>query len=243
MELLLLALAPSLAICFFIYYKDKYNPEPTKLLVYSFLLGAISIIPAYLVTYAIKYFTGIQHAHEATTIDELIYAFLVVALSEEGAKFLFLRYYAYPKKDFDEPFDGITYAVIISMGFATVENVIYVFYDGGGMSTGIHRMFTAVPGHASFAVIMGYYVGLAKFSHRKHIQWIGLGAAILLHGIYDACLFLQHHPIFVIGALLTVLVGVFYSLRAIKLHQENSPFKHLDSNAHSSEETKEDDKV
>ncbi len=226
MELFLLALAPSVAICFFIYFKDKFNPEPKKLLVYSFLLGAFSIVPALALTYAVKYFFGINHTASATDTDELIYAFLVVALSEEGAKFFFLRLYAYPKKDFDEPFDGITYAVIISMGFATVENLLYV-YDGGGLSTGIHRMFTAVPGHASFAVIMGYYVGMAKFSHRKHLQWIGLGLAVLLHGIYDACLFLHHYPIMVIGAILTVVVGIIYSFRAIKLHQDNSPFKNF----------------
>jgi len=226
MELLLLALAPSLAICIFIYYKDKFNPEPKKLLVYSFLLGAISIIPAIGLSYGIKYFFGINHTDNAPDADQLIYAFLAIALSEEGAKFFFLRFYAYRKKDFDEPFDGITYAVIISMGFATVENLLYV-YDGGGLSTGIHRMFTAVPGHASFAVVMGYYVGLAKFSHKKYLQWVGLALAILLHGIYDACLFLHHYPIMVIGALATVLIGIFYSLRAIKIHQDNSPFRHF----------------
>lgn len=226
MDLLLLALAPSLAICIFIYYKDKFNREPKKLLAFSFLFGAFSIVPALAGTYVVKYILGINHSNDATDIDQLIYAFLAVALSEEGAKFFYLRLYAYRQKDFDEPFDGITYAVIISMGFATVENLLYV-YDGGGLSTGIHRMFTAVPGHASFAVVMGYYVGLAKFSHRKHLQWVGLGLAVLLHGIYDACLFLHHYPIMVIGALVTVLIGIIYSLRAIKLHQENSPFRHL----------------
>jgi protease PrsW len=226
MELLLLALAPSLAICIFIYYKDKFNREPKRLLVYSFLLGAFSIVPALAGTYGIKYLFGISHTNDSTDIDQLIYAFLAVALSEEGAKFFYLRLYAYRQKDFDEPFDGITYAVIISMGFATVENLLYV-YDGGGLTTGIHRMFTAVPGHASFAVVMGYYVGLSKFSHQKYLQWVGLGLAILLHGIYDACLFLHHYPIMVIGAFLTVLLGIIYSLRAIKLHQDNSPFRHL----------------
>ncbi len=226
MDLLLLALAPGLAICIFIYYKDKFNREPKRLLAYSFLFGAFSIVPALAGTYAIKYILGISHSNDAADTDQLIYAFLAVALSEEGAKFFYLRLYAYRQKDFDEPFDGITYAVIISMGFATVENLLYV-YDGGGLSTGLHRMFTAIPGHASFAVVMGYYVGLAKFTHRKHLQWVGLGLAVLLHGIYDACLFLYHYPIMVIGAFITVLIGILYSLRAIKLHQDNSPFRHL----------------
>lgn len=244
MELLLLALAPSIAICLFICYKDKYNPEPTKLLVYTFLIGMFSTIPAYLAIYAIIYVTGIEHAQiTSTVVDELIYAFFVVALSEEGAKYFFLRYYAYPKKDFDEPFDGITYAVIISMGFATIENIMYVFYDGGNMNVGIHRMFTAIPAHAIFAVLMGYYVGLAKFSHRKYLQWIGLGSAIVLHGIYDACLFLQQYPLLVLVALLALFIGVLYSFKAIKIHQENSPFKHFNAHLQATEESDKETKV
>ncbi|MDB5272826.1 MAG: YpdC [Chitinophagaceae bacterium] len=224
MDIFLLALAPGLAICFFIYYQDKHDPEPKKLLIISFLLGVMSIIPAMLITKGIKYLLHIDHTNDAPDLDQLYYAFIAVAFSEEASKFLVLRYYAYPKKDFDEPFDGITYSVMVSMGFATVENFLYLYHDQGVLSTGIHRMFTAVPGHASFAVVMGYYVGLSKFSHKNYPQWIGLLGAIALHGLYDACLFLRHYPVMVIIAVLIIVISIFYSFKAIRLHQHNSPF-------------------
>lgn len=194
----------------------------------SFLLGVLSIIPAMLATKGIKYLFHLDHTNDAPDLDQLYYAFMAVAFSEEASKFIALRWFAYPRKEFDEPFDGITYSVMISMGFATVENFLYLYHDQG-IATGIHRMFTAVPGHASFAVVMGYYVGLSKFSHKNYPQWFGLLGAIVLHGLYDACLFLRHYPVMVIIAILIVAVSIFYSLKAIKLHQENSPFNTKDS--------------
>jgi RsiW-degrading membrane proteinase PrsW (M82 family) len=71
----------------------------------------------------------------------------------------------YNNKNFNEPFDGIVYAVIVSMGFATIENIIYVFQYG--FATGILRLFTAVPAHAAFGILMGYFLGKAKFTHGK----------------------------------------------------------------------------
>jgi RsiW-degrading membrane proteinase PrsW (M82 family) len=223
MEIILLALAPGLAICLFIYYQDKHDREPTKLLIMSFLLGALSIVPAILATIGIKKIFNLDNTYNAPDLDQLYYAFMAVALSEELSKFIVLRSFAYPKKAFDEPFDGITYSVMISMGFATIENFLYLYYDEG-ISIGIHRMFTAVPAHASFAVVMGYYVGLSKFSHKNYPQWVGLLAAIILHGLYDACLFLSHYPVLVIISLLIIAISIYYSLKAIKLHQINSPF-------------------
>ena len=76
-----------------------------------------------------------------------------------------LLWYAYRKKEFDEPFDGIVYAVMVGMGFATVENISYV--SQYGLMTGIMRLFMAVPAHASFAIIMGYFMGKARFSAKK----------------------------------------------------------------------------
>ena len=68
-----------------------------------------------------------------------VYSYLIVALSEEGSKFLMLRLIPYRRKAFDDPFDGIVYAVMVSMGFATLENIGYVMQHG--MGTGLLRMF------------------------------------------------------------------------------------------------------
>lgn len=131
----------------------------------------------------------------------------------------------YPRKEFNEPFDGITYAVMVAMGFATLENVFYV--RDGGLEVALLRMLTAVPAHATFAVAMGYFVGLAKFRHQPFIgtyKLTGLAAATLLHAAYDFFFFVENIPFMAIGGLVSLLVGVGLSLRAIRLHNRNSPF-------------------
>ena len=219
--LLALAVAPGLAIAIFIYWKDKFEKEPKRLLIISFILGMVSILPAILLEGAGQMlgFNG-----SGSMITTAVYAFIVVGLSEEGSKFFFLRIYPYRQKDFNEPFDGITYAVMVSMGFATVENIFYVFEFGPGNA--LIRMFTAVPAHATFGVIMGYYVGLAKFSRNPAANFFrALFFAALMHGAYDFFLMVGNVPLMASGALISLYLGVRYSLRAIKLHQQQSPFQ------------------
>src|SRR6187402_6290 len=109
--LLALAIGPGLAICIFIFWKDKFYKEPLHLLVKCFLLGILSALPAVILSLTAESF-----------LKEflLVNVFLGIALSEEFSKFLFLRYFAFPNKFFNEPFDGISYSVMIGMGFATI---------------------------------------------------------------------------------------------------------------------------
>jgi Predicted membrane protein len=107
-----------------------------------------------------------------------------VALAEEFSKYIIVKYYAQPKGAFNEPYDGIMYAVMVSMGFACTENIMYVLR--GGTEVAILRAFTAVPAHATFAILMGYYMGKAKFSKQpKLLNLTGLALATLFHGAYD----------------------------------------------------------
>ena len=153
-----------------------------------------------------------------------MHAFFIVALVEEFSKFIFVRGILYNNKNFNEPFDGIVYTVMVGMGFATLENILYVF-NGGGVGTAIMRMFTAVPAHATFAVLMGFYLGKAKFEHKKsYYAFHALGVATLFHGAYDYCLFVSFVPGIVFGALLSLVVGIWLSRKAIKIHQLASPF-------------------
>ncbi|MBA2406897.1 MAG: PrsW family intramembrane metalloprotease [Chitinophagales bacterium] len=216
---LALAIAPGVGIAFYIYWKDTFDKEPRKLLIRCFLLGIFSILPAIILEYV-----GFALLPVITfPITTFINAFFVIGLSEEFSKFLMLRFYAFPKKEFNEPFDGITYSVMVGMGFATLENILYV--DQHGMTTGVFRMFTAIPAHASFAVIMGYYMGLSKFrSNPLPAQMLGLLLAVMLHGAYDFCLMVNSVPLIWLGAILSLILGVRYSLKAIHLHQIHSPF-------------------
>src|SRR5688572_28371639 len=118
MDLLVLALAPGIAIIFYIIGKDKYNKEPFLNLLISFLLGVLSTLPAIIVQSSITASLESYFSYRSS-VYYLFFAFVAVGFSEEGSKYLMLRLYAYRQKAFDEPLDGIIYGVMISMGFAT----------------------------------------------------------------------------------------------------------------------------
>jgi protease PrsW len=214
---LILAIAPPLLIAYYIYKKDKYDIEPRKLIIKSFLFGCLSIIPAIILELIFN---------ESLFPNLFIYVMIGIALIEEGLKYFFLKRYLYNKDDFNEPMDGIVYAVMISMGFALVENVGYVYSNQGiEIQVAIMRMFTAIPLHAACGIIMGYYVGMAKFNDNKELLLMkGLGLATLIHGLYDYFLFLGEG---IILSIIALLIGIYYAKRAIKLHQQDSKSRNI----------------
>lgn len=223
MNLFLIAVAPVLTIILYIYFHDKYEKESVGLLVLSFLFGAIISI---LIVTILYLFTGrlIPITNELSIWQQFIQAFVVVALAEEFSKYVIVKYFAQPKKAFNEPYDGIMYAVMVSMGFACTENIMYVLE--GGYETAILRAFTAVPAHATFGILMGYYMGKAKFSNNRFkLNMAGLFLAVVFHGAYDFFLFIGFIPGISIGAFISLIIGIFLSRKAIKKHQENSNFK------------------
>jgi len=221
MVLLALAIAPGVAICLFIYLKDKYNKEPLGLLIVSFLMGMVSIIPALIIQ--LIFTVPVEHSMGGGIAYTAVFAFIIVALSEELSKFLALRYVPYRRKAFDDPFDGIVYAVMVGMGFATLENIGYVLQHG--FATGILRMFLSVPAHATFAVLMGYYVGLAKFDpiNRKRYMLLAILWPTFFHGTFDFFLFLPKNNwngwILFGGAVVSFIVAVRLSLKLIRRKQ------------------------
>lgn len=230
MGLLALAIAPGIAICLFIYFKDKYNREPLGLLILSFFMGVLSIIPAVIIQIAltkqVKLLMGPGIFYTA------VFSYLIVALSEEGSKFLALRFLPFRRKAFDDPFDGIVYAVVVSMGFATLENILYV--TNHGIGTGILRMFLSVPAHATFGVLMGYHLGLAKFdpaNKRRHIA-LAIFWPVLFHGTFDFFLFVGNSWVHVCGALAFFFVAIQLSKRAIRKHTalSSAKFNQFDEN-------------
>ncbi len=202
---------------------DKYDKEPKRLLLASFLLGAVGSIIITLVIY-LGFDMILPLKDKFSVPQQFIKAFIVVALTEEFSKYIIVRFFAQPKQAFDEPYDGIMYAVMVSMGFAATENVIYVLE--GGYVTGFLRAFTAVPAHATFGILMGYFMGKAKFSkNRIQLNLMGLLLAVIFHGFYDFFLFIDFIPGIWIGAFVSLILGIILSRKAIKIHQENSHFK------------------
>ncbi len=223
MNLTLLAVAPVMVIILYIYFQDKYEKEPVGLLLLSFIFGAIISI---LIVSVLYIFTGhfIPLIDEFSIWQQFIQAFVVVALSEEFSKYIIVKYFAQTRKAFNEPYDGIIYAVMVSMGFACTENIMYVLE--GGYDTAILRAFTAVPAHATFGILMGYFMGKAKFSNNRfQLNMAGLLLAVLFHGAYDFFLFIRFIPGISIGAFISLIIGVILSKKAIRKHQENSNFK------------------
>lgn len=185
--LIALAIAPGLAIAIYVYWRDKFEKDPIYLLLTCFILGALSIMPAAWIETALD---NTFHLDEAANLwKTAVESFVFIGLVEEGFKYICLRVFIFNRREFNEPYNGITYAVIISMGFATVENIFYIFPgdESGGLHTALIRAITAVPAHAVNAVMMGYFVGLAKMNlaRRKHFNTIGLIVAIFFHGAYD----------------------------------------------------------
>ena len=222
MSLILAAIAPAFIIIIYIYLKDKYEKEPKRIMLFSFLLGAIVSVLISTVLYVFfDYFLPLPDDNNIA--QQFIKAFFVVALIEEFSKYVIVRYYSQPRKAFNEPFDGIVYAVIVSMGFAMVENLIYVFQ--GGLEVALIRAFTAVPAHATFGVLMGYFMGKAKFNGKRMADnLIGLSLAILFHGAYDFFLFIKFIPGIWIGAFISLAIAVILARKAIMIHQKNSYF-------------------
>ena len=189
--LLVLAVLPVVALLVFIYMKDRYEREPLPLLLSTFAVGLVSVLPAVLLEMLFSLFTPADPMAAA-----LYDGFVVAGFCEELTKLLLLSWVIWRNSHFDEYFDGIVYAVFLSLGFACSENLLYVFGQDDlstSIFTGMTRALLSVPAHFLFAVVMGYHFALAKFdiARRKRHLFYALLFPLLLHGTYDALLMLS----------------------------------------------------
>lgn len=182
MNLLLISIAPGIAISWYVYHKDRWNKEPSKTIIYAFILGALVSFPSAFLEVVIDLLNLFKPHRDLASL--FIYTFFGIALIEEGAKYYVIYKFIYPKEEFDEPFDGIVYSVMVGMGFATVENIFYVLPEG--YVVGFTRAFLAVPAHFVMALFMGYAFGLAKFGVKpeKHLTQ-ALFYPVFWHALYD----------------------------------------------------------
>lgn len=214
--LLILAFAPVVIIGLYIYSKDKYDREPPAALAWAFILGCVSIVPAVFLSVGLS-----KIFPESPDMSRMaLHAFIAVAFAEEIVKFFFAYRFFYHKHYFNEPFDGITYCVMVSLGFAAVENLLYIFQDSD-IRVAVLRMFTAVPGHAVYGVAMGYFMGIAKYSQRGALKMMvtGILVATLIHGFYDFFLFQQNFPALALLAFVGLAFALRWSFRAIRRQQ------------------------
>lgn len=186
-ELLFLASVPVILLCLYVYSKDAVK-EPKKLLTKLFVWGVISIIPILVLEIAVNTFVDADKV--SNQIVKLIATFVGIGLIEEGAKWIITYKVVYNSKEFNHAYDAIVYAVFVSLGFALIENIFYVF--GRGALTGVLRAFTTIPSHACDGIIMGYFLGLAKQEEYNSNQeesdknmFMSLLIPIIAHTLYD----------------------------------------------------------
>lgn len=230
MTLLIASILPVIILMIYFYYHDKYEKEPVKSLAKAFLGGVLSV---FLTLFLVYLFPFPIPENSPQAYLAFAQAFGQAGIPEEISKFAMLFLFIWRDKNFNEYYDGILYAVFVSLGFACVENIMYVMQYG--MGTAISRGILAVPLHALCGVVMGYYFSLAKFTNHTTINLLkSLFFAILAHGVYDFILFFLAPYVEVlpfVSVLSTVLVFVFVwrlwkiSLRKINLHVSQSVFK------------------
>jgi RsiW-degrading membrane proteinase PrsW (M82 family) len=181
MDLIYISLAPILIIGLYIFLRDRYEREPLRLLARALFGGIIAVLPV-MGTGSLTEMVLSGLSPEASIVYT---AFIAAGFTEELFKWLFLFLLFWKNPEFNEKFDGIVYAVFVSLGFAMAENLMYVFYNG--FNVGVARAFTAVPAHAMFGVSMGYFIGKARFYPGKRFLFLiaSLLLPFLLHGLYD----------------------------------------------------------
>ena len=193
---LLSAIAPVAVALWYIFKKDSAQPEPTKWLAKAFWFGVLSALLSFAFSTPLGAIFGLELDAEVypSIFDAFADAFLLAAIPEELAKLIMLWLLLRKNPHFDEKFDGIVYAVCIGMGFAGIENVMYLaggIEDGSWISIGISRALFSIPGHFLFAVLMGYYYSLYYWGIGRTLKAkvMILVAPVLAHGLFDGILF------------------------------------------------------
>ena len=218
--LALIAILPGVSLAGLIWYLDKKREDP-RTLIGTFFLGGIIVVPALLVqNQSVDWGLG----DTSSILFALLFAFIIIALTEEAVKYLVLRFWTMPKTFVDEPMDGIVYSAMLGMGFATIENIFYTVTANieFGLGIGLFRMFTAVPAHAAFSVIMGYYLGKAKFDkiNRKILLTKAFAIPFALHGLYDFFVVQQSYEFLSIGIFVALIGAIVLAVLFIKKTRE-----------------------
>lgn len=172
------AVAPGISLLTYLYLRDKYDAEPIHMVARMFVLGLLIVIPIMVIQRGLELWLG---SHPG------VFVFLESSGIEEFVKWFVLLHVIYNHTEFDEPYDGIVYAASISLGFATMENVLYAVYSPATFGTLLGRALLPVSGHALFGIMMGYYFGKAKFAPEKKRKFLAISLLLpfVAHAAYD----------------------------------------------------------
>lgn len=217
--LILIAILPVFLICLFVYLKDD-EKEPISLLARLFICGILSVSLVYLFTYSLQFLVPFFRVMPRSGYLRLfIYTFVSIALIEEVSKFIMAYIFGYKDKNFNQPYDIVIYTVFVSLGFACLENIIYVLQNG--YANAILRAITAVPIHACYGIFMGYYLALARLSKKHRVKRIQIKnmifsiiVPVFLHTLYDYLIFLND-PFFILVVMIVIVLMYYFSIKKL----------------------------
>jgi len=177
-SLLVAAVTPGFSLLTYFYLKDRYDAEPIFTVLRLFVIGFLLVFPTMFVQ---------RGAVLALGESPFLFSFLVSGGIEEFLKWFIIFFMLFNQPLFNEPYDGVVYSVAVSLGFATMENVLYAFSQPSDPLSLLLRAMLPVSGHALFAVIMGFYFGKAKFDEvaRRRLIICSLALPIIVHGMFD----------------------------------------------------------
>jgi protease PrsW len=217
------AIIPVIIFLVFIYRKDKQK-EPFGLLIKCLLGGVLSLVISLGFSLPLS---SLRDVVEGAMSKALYDAFMLAAFPEEIGKFVVLYWFVWKSRDFNQRYDGIVYAVFISLGFALVENIMYVIE--GGLHVALGRALLSIPGHGFFGVLMGYFFSRAKFVEKTRTRNMirALLYPVLFHGLFNFFLMWMsnlegNNPLLIVllfVAFFAVVVLLWRAgLRAIRIH-------------------------
>lgn len=217
LSVLTAAIAPGIALLAYFYLKDRYHSEPINWVAKIFLFGLLLVFPTMVLQRAIV--LGIGE-------NPFVFSFLISAGMEEFFKWFIVYFLVFKHTVFDEPYDGIVYAVAAALGFATLENVIYALLHQFSFAQLLYRALIPVSGHALFGVMMGFYLGKAKFSAFRQRRFLtySLLFPVLSHGILNIVLLHEDSRyIWLVVPLMVALWG--NALWKVRRANNQSPFR------------------
>ncbi|HBK68357.1 MAG TPA: PrsW family intramembrane metalloprotease [Firmicutes bacterium] len=222
LSLIIVSVIPGVLWLTYFYRKDRFEPEPKKLVAKVFIGGMLMVVPAGALELVGK--EGLMVARTSGNVLLIfIYSFFFIGVIEEGLKFLLLALTVYPRKEMNEPVDGIVYGITVGLGFAVIENLFYT--EALGFQVGLWRAVIACLAHAAFSGWGGYFLtaGLRRLSIFYRFL-IAYGVATFWHGLYDFLLFLNN-PIFSLGSFVLTGLLVYMLLKKMRELEAYSPFR------------------
>ena len=229
--LIILSIFPSFILAFIIYKYDVIEKEPLRLLRKLFLVGVLSTIVSLILELGFDklFFTK---GEPLNYFQLFMKSFVGISIVEEGTKWLFIYFITWKNKNFNYEYDAIVYSVFIALGFATLENLVAVLSKdfSGGIIIALLRSVMAVPGHAFFGILMGYYLGKAKrYSARgwvhkaKKFLSLSIVFPVLVHGLFDYFLFIESKLGVFLSILLIIYLYITSYIKVKKVSRQSKP--------------------